>query len=103
MDQHSSNFAERAIKETKHWSIFLPMYQIGQNAHFNSSLGMSPYEALTGRMLPIPIEIALGMSKEHESNLDEEGTQSNDMLVLNNQQKNKKWNYIMKSITLTGY
>ena len=81
IDKHSSNLAERTIKELvrffrilseeekRKWSIFLPMFQIGQNAHFNTTLGMSSFEALTGRKIPISIEVALG-SSNLETNTD---------------------------------
>ena len=60
-------------EEKKRWSTFLPLFQMGQNAHFNSTLGVSSFEALTGRFIPIPISIAV--SSNSNGSVSSNGTE----------------------------
>ena len=68
-DKHSANLAERVIRDLnsyfrligrhmfRSWSAFLPLFCLSYNSHLNDHLGMSAYRALTGRQMPIPIEL----------------------------------------------
>ena len=70
VDQHSSNFCERVIRdlnkffkilsddEKATWSQFLPLFQIAQNSHVNDSIKTSPFQALTGRAISLAISLA---------------------------------------------
>lgn len=72
VQKHSANLSERSIKklfrffeilsgkECKIWSGYIPFFQVGLNSCFNKTLGMSSYKALTGRMVNLPINVALG-------------------------------------------
>ena len=59
------------IPERKCWSKFLPLFQMAQNSHYNSTLGMSSFEALTGRCIAIPISIATSSNSYNEHELHE--------------------------------
>ena len=71
VDVHSSNMSERVIRnlnkfmriltpqEFKKWSTFVPLFQVAENLHFHKSLGLSPFEAMTGRMISLPLSLGL--------------------------------------------
>ena len=68
-DQHSGNPSERVIRDLNSffkmigqenfasWSIFLPIFAMAHNSHFNITLGCSSFKALTGRNMLLPIEL----------------------------------------------
>ena len=70
VDVHNSNLSERSIRdlvkffrilsdnEKATWSRFIPLFQIAQNSHFNTTLQTSPFQALTGRSISLPISLA---------------------------------------------
>ena len=70
-DNHQGNLSERVLRELnvylkvigrenfKKWGVFIPIFNMAYNAHIHASLGMSPFQALTGRSMPLPIAIAL--------------------------------------------
>ena len=40
---------------------------MAQNSHYNSTLGMSSFEALTGRCIAIPISVAISANSNNEN------------------------------------
>ena len=69
VDQHSGNIAERPLRDLnaylkmigqenfRMWSTFLPIFGMAYNSHVHNSLGTSPYRALTGRNMLLPVEL----------------------------------------------
>ena len=55
-------------QEFKHWSDYIPMFNIAENSHLHKSLGLSPHEALTGQKVALPISLALPTPPEENQN-----------------------------------
>ena len=55
-------------QEFKHWSDYIPMFNIAENSHLHKSQGLSPHEALTGHKIALPISLALPTPPQNETN-----------------------------------